>query len=419
MDHREGFQNLTSVDEALKAFFGALGDRKSRLENVSLDRALGRYLGKDVVAREYMPPFDRAVMDGYATRAEDLKNASQESPAVLDVVGESKLGGVYSKRVEPGKVVAVATGSMIPVGADTVVMVERTAKLPGNKVAIHVAAAAGQSIARKGEDVSPGKVVLRRGIRIRPQDVGVLKALGATRVHLARKPRVAILSTGNELVDSVTTRRPGKSVDINRTIISAMLVEIGAVPVDLGIAKDTESTITTAMKKGLKTSDALLVSGGSSVGNRDLVPKCVNNLGKPGMLVHGVAMRPAMPTGLAVINGKPLLSLPGFPVSAFFAFRVFVRPLVAWLMGVPEAIEPKVKAILNERITAAPGHRTFIRVVVTKAEHGYVAVPLRLQRSSVLMSLVSANGIITIPEGVTTIEEGQTVDVSLVREITA
>jgi molybdopterin molybdotransferase len=415
--HTEGFQNLTRVDDALKRLFDALGEPAVQLESVDLWRALGRYLGKDVVAHQYLPPVDRAVMDGYAVRAEDVKNATQENPVILEVAGESRLGVACRIQVGPRRAVAVATGSMIPAGADTVVIVERTATLRGNRIAVRAPATVGQSIARKGEDVSPGTVVLKKGMRLRPQDIGMLKALGLARIDVARRPRVAILSTGNELADSLSKRGTARIIDVNRPIISAMLQELGAEPVDLGIVKDREAEITTALRKGLKSSDVVLISAGSSVGKRDLIPKCVNRLGKPGMLVHGVAMRPAMPTGLAVVRGKPVLSLPGFPVSALFAFRVFARPLIAKMIGARKLVEPAVKAVLKRRITGAPGQRTFVRVTVRMDERGLVAEPLKLQRSSVLMSMVGANGIVTIPEDATAFEAGQTVDVTLVGEI--
>jgi molybdenum cofactor synthesis domain-containing protein len=259
--------------------------------------------------------------------------------------------------------------------------------------------------------------VLKKGSRLRPQDIGILKALGSATVYVAKKPRVAILSTGNELVDSISRRSAAKVIDINRAIISGMLQELGAEPVDLGIVKDREAAITTALRKGLKTCDLVIVSAGSSVGKRDLVPERVNSLGKPGMLVHGIAMRPAMPTGLAVVNGKPVFSLPGFPVSALFGFRVFVRPIVSRMLGVRELLEPTVSAVLSERIAGAPGYRTYVRVAVKRSGRELVAEPLKLQRASVLMSIVGANGIVTIPEEVTAIEGGQTVNVTLIGDI--
>jgi len=320
-------------------------------------------------------------------------------------------------QVGPGESVAVATGSVIPSGADAVVMVERTTKLPAGKIAVHAPAMLGQSIAKKGEDVTPGTVVLKKGMRLRPQDIGILKALALSWVYVTKKPRVAVITTGNELVDSISSRSPAKVIDINRAIMSGMLHELGAKAVDLGIVKDQESSIKNALRKGLRICDVVIVSAGSSVGRRDLVPMCVNSLGKPGLLVHGVAMRPAMPIGLAVVNGKPLFSLPGFPVSAFFAFRTFVRPIIAKMLGVKELFESTANAVLSETITGAPGIRTYVRVIIKRNEQGLVAEPLKLQRSSVLMSMVTANGIVVIPEEVTAIERGETVKVILLGQI--
>jgi molybdopterin molybdotransferase len=412
--HTKGFQKLTKVDDALGLLLDAFGERPLKLESVPVQLALGRYLGIDIVANQYLPPADRSVMDGFAARAEDVKSASQENPVTLRVIGESRLGTMSRIHVGQGEAVAVATGSLVPSGADTVVIVERTTKLSPNSIAVHAPAAAGQSIAKKGEDITPGAVVLRKGGLLRSQDIGILKALGLAKVYISRKPRVAVLSTGNELVNSFSKRSLAKVVDINRAMLSCMLQELGADTLDLGIVKDREASIKPALKKGLKTCDAVIVTAGSSVGRRDLVPKCIDSLGKPGMLVHGVAMRPAMPTGLAVVNGKPVFSLPGFPVSAFFAFRTFVRPIIAKMLGVKERFEPTANAVLSETITGARGLRTYVRVIVKGDKEALVAEPLKLQRSSVMMSMVRANGVVIIPEETTAIERGETVRVLLI-----
>jgi molybdenum cofactor synthesis domain-containing protein len=208
-----------------------------------------------------------------------------------------------------------------------------------------------------------------------------------------------------------------KVVDLNRQILSAMSKELGADPVDLGIAKDEESAILRVLRKALRSCDVSVITAGSSVGKKDLVPACINKLGKPGMVVHGIAMRPSLPTGLAVVNGKPVLSLPGFPVSAMIAFRVFGRPLIARLMGSEDPMEPVVKAILKERISGPKGYRTFVRVKLSRTPEGLVAEPLKLQRSSVLMSMVEASGIVMIPEEVAGFDAGQQVDVIVIGEI--
>lgn len=415
--HREGFQNVTSINDATRILLESVGTPRPKLETIKVSECVGRVLGEDIASRIFVPPLDRSVMDGYAVCVEDVRSASRENPAILKVVGESRLGEICRSRLKHGQAVAVATGSMVPQGADAVVKVEQTAIVQGGQVAIHAPAAPGQHISKKGEDVSPGMVVLRRGRRLRPQDLGVLRELGDARVRVAKRPRIAVLSTGNELIDSVTKQHLGKATDLNRPILSAMLRELGAQPVDLGLARDREDEIVRKLKVGLRTCEAVLVTAGSSVGKKDLVPKCINALGSPGMLVHGVAMRPSLPTGLALVKGKVILSLPGFPVSAIIAFRVFARPLIAKLLATEEPVEPIVKAVLKERIGGPPSYRTFVRVLLRRTEHGMIAEPLKLQRSSVLMSMVTANGIVTIPEEVASYEAGQLVDVTVIGEI--
>jgi molybdopterin molybdotransferase len=413
----EGFQNLTEVDDALRILLKAVGERAMRVERVNVQDCLGRVLGEDIVVDRFIPPVDRSVMDGYAVRSEDVKTASQDNPVTLQIVGESRLGEACRAIVRRGEAVAVATGSMMPSGADAVVIVETTATLPDHRVAVQAGAISGQNISKKGEDVSPGTVVLKRGHRLRSQDVGILVALGLSRVRVAKRPKVAIISTGNEVVDSQGKADVAKIVDLNRPILSAMTQESGGVPVDLGIARDREEEILRVLRKGLASCDIVLVSAGSSVGRRDIVPKCINMIGKPGMLVHGLAMRPSLPTGLAVVKGKPILSLPGFPVSAILAFRVFGRPLIARLMGAKETLEPVVKAVLKERISGPPGYRAFFRVMLRRTSEGLIAEPLGSQRSSILMSIVAANGIVTIPEQIGGYDAGRVVDVTVIGEI--
>ena len=408
------FRRKTGIDDAMRRFLEVMGPRRIReVDWVSIEEARGRVLAQRVAAKEYLPPFNLSVVDGYAVRSVDLHSASSKKPVSMRLRGESRLGEVCRLRVEGGEAAVVATGSMIPKGADAVVMVEDAKELKGGMVEFRMPIDRWRGITRKGEDVSPGAVILEKGSRLRPQDIGALKTVGLRRVRVVRKVRAGIMSTGNELVDSSTKKRRGKVVDINRPILSGMLEELGADVVDLGIVRDNEQAIGAALRNGLAKSDLLLVTAGSSVGRRDLVPACINRLGRPGMVVHGVAMRPAMPTGLAIVRGKPVVSLPGFPVSAMIAFRVFVPSLLARLAGTAEPLQPTLQAVLSERITGVPGHRTFVRVRVKKMGDDYRADPLKLQRSSILSSMVHANGIVTVAESVRAIEAGTKVTVTL------
>jgi molybdopterin molybdotransferase len=390
---------------------------KVTVESILIQDAVGRILAREVIARSYLPAADLSALDGYAVRSNDLRDASQTNRVVLRIVGESRLGEPCHLEIASGQVVVVATGSGMPRGADAVVMVEHTSRLQENMIEVHSAAAPGQGVTQKGTDFAPGRRVLRKGRRLRPEDIGALKALGLSKVLVVRRIRVGVLSTGNELVNSQRRNKGAKIVDINRPILSAMVKEVGAEPVDLGVARDEAREIRLALTKGLGGSDVVLVTAGSSVGKKDLVPSCINSLGRPGMLVHGIAMRPGMPTGLAVVNHKPIVSLPGFPVSAIVAFKIFVLPLLAKLSGFPMPVERSIRAVLKERIRGAPNLRTFVRVKVEKVQTGFLAWPLKVQRSSLLTSMVDANGIVTIPESVGAIEAGQEVDVSLTGDI--
>jgi molybdopterin molybdotransferase len=413
----EGFQDVTAISDALKIFFAAVGDVKVKIERVRIQGSVGRILATDVTAGRYLPSADLSVLDGYAVRSEDVQNASQTLPAILSIVGESRLGELCRLKVGPRQAVVVATGSILPEGADSVVMVEQTTREEGGRVAVHVRAPSGHGVSRKGEDIAPGRLVLRKGRRIRPEDIGILKALGVSEVRVVKRLRVGILSTGNELVNFPRKNNPAKIVDVNRPILSAMIRELGGQAVDLGVARDEEPEIMRALRKGIGSTDVILVTAGSSVGKRDLVPNCINRLGKPGMVVHGVAMRPAMPTGLAVVKGKAVVSLPGFPVSAMFAFRVFVLPLLAKLTGLPEPVEPTIRAVLKERIVGVPHYRTFVRVLVERGQTGFLAQPLKVQRASLLMSMVESNGVVTVPEDVEFIEAGREVEVRLTGDV--
>lgn len=373
-------------------------------------------MAEDIFADRYLPPTDRSIVDGYAVRAEDTSPAGEGRSVVLRLVGVSRLGEPCLVSLGRGQTVAVATGSEIPRGADAAVMVEETST-EGSQVTIRRSVVAGENISRKGEDISPNVRVLERGRRLRPEDLGILKALGRSKVKVAKKPRVGVISTGNELIDRPRRKSTEKVLDLNRPILSAMIKESGGEPIDFGIVRDDSALIEAVLKRAVRSCDAVVISAGSSAGKKDLVPDCIRALGNRGMLVHGVAMRPAMPTGLAIVRGKPVLSLPGFPVSAMIAFRVFGRPLITKLLGSEVRRQPTVQAVLKESVKGGSGFRAYVRVILRNTPDGLVAEPLKVQRSAVLMSIVAANGIMTIPEDARPLKAGQKVDVEVMGEI--
>ena len=411
-----GFKEATRIEEARRIFYEALQTVLLPSETISLQGSLNRILAEDVGADASVPAFEKSAMDGYAVVAEDTFGSSQTNPSLLKLVGESKIGELPMKTLRKGETIAIATGAPVPQGANAVMMVENTKRLDTGDVEMYAAVAPGENISHIGEDVKQGTVVLERGRKLKPPDLGLLVALGRETVSVVRRPKVAILSTGNEVSESgpVTS---GRIVDVNRPVLMAMVEECGGVPLDLGIAKDDAEEISKKLKRGLTSADLVLVTAGTSVGKGDLVPDVINALGKPGMLVHGIAMRPSLPTGLAVVNGKPIVSLPGLPVSAMIAFSTFVQPLILRMLGTEQDPQPKIRARATKRIVGVPGFRTFIRVLVREKEGKLFVEPLRAPGSGILTTLTRANGMVVVPENVEGYDEGAEVEVQLFRPV--
>jgi molybdenum cofactor synthesis domain-containing protein len=411
-----GFKEATRIEEARRIFYEALQTVSLPSETISLQGSLNRILAEEVGADASVPAFEKSAMDGYAVVAEDTFGSSQTNPSLLKLVGESKIGELPTKTLRKGETIAIATGAPVPQGADAVVMVENTKRLDTGDVEMCTAVTPGENISHIGEDVKQGTVVLERGRKLKPPDLGLLVALGRETVSVVRRPKVAILSTGNEVSESgpVTS---GRIVDVNRPVLMAMVEECGGVPLDLGIAKDDAEEISKKLKRGLASADLVLVTAGTSVGKGDLVPDVINALGKPGMLVHGIAMRPSLPTGLAVVNGKPIVSLPGLPVSAMIAFSTFVQPLILRMLGTEQDPQPKIRARATKRIVGVPGFRTFIRVLVREKEGKLFVEPLRAPGSGILTTLTRANGMVVVPENVEGYDEGAEVEVQLFRPV--
>lgn len=410
--HTERFHKLANVDDALDLFLGLVGKTHFKTESVPVREAFGRVLADDVVARFDIPSFDRSVVDGFAVRFVDL--SAESKPIILKISGESRLGKICNLAVKEGQSIKVATGSFVPKGADVVLPVEDVIQSSRGRISFSGNASLGQNILRKGEDVVRGKIVLAKGRRLRPQEIGLLNATGSVKVSVVKKPRVAVISTGNELVEATRRIPPGRIVDINRVILSGMIREYGGHTVDLGIVRDHKVTIVRALKKAINSSDLVFVTGGSSVGRDDMVPSCINSLGKPGMLIHGIAMRPAMPTGLAVVNRVPIISAPGVPVSMMFAFLVFGQPCITKLGGTHLDALP-INAKTSERLKGSMGFRTFVRVSLKRQGDELVVMPVKSQFSSVFMSVVEADGYVVIPENVAQIPPNQLVNVKLFR----
>jgi len=404
-----------SVDAALKKFLSYFGSRVSiSTEYVSLPDAQSRVLADDLVSRVDMPPFVRAAMDGYAVKSNNTKKASKTHPVLLDVIGRITAGQDVQYKIESGKAVAIATGAKIPEGADAVVMVEH-AQLENGKVKIFREIERGKNVALKGEDVKSGQVLLKKGTWLTPQDVGMIASVGIDKVLVFKKPKVAVFATGSELVE------PGSKLDdtcifeSNRHMISCMVKEFGGEVVDLGICKDDRDLILAKLREALDF-DMVVVSGGTSVGEKDYMPDIINNIGKPGLLVHGVAMRPGSPTGLGVVNGKPIILSPGYPVSAFVAFYAFGRPLLLKILKTEGPSTAKLIARMTASINMHEEMRTFVRVKVQRRNDSYYAEPISASGASLLSTLTNSNGMVIV-ENKSKLVKGEKVEVIPLRNI--
>jgi molybdopterin molybdotransferase len=370
-----------------------------------LNDALHRVLGEDVVAKDNLPRFDKSAVDGYALNAEATAGASQFKPALFEITESDVVGAKQVKQVW--------TGNPIPKGADAVVMIENTQKREG-EVEVWVQHAPGDNVSKKGEDVKKGDKVAEAGTRLNPYHVGLLAAFGKTHVKVTKKPQIAILATGNELAESCSKPEVNQIFESNRVMLSAMCRELDVEPLDLGISKDNLDEITTSIKNSLAKADAVITTGGTSVGGLDLVPDAVNQLGKPGIVVHGVALRPAMPTALAVLDGKPVMVLSGNPVAAIIGFEVFARPLISKMLGMrKEELRPTVKATMTRRIASALGRKTFVRVRAFEKEGEFFAEPISAKGSGAISTMTQANGFVVVPEDREGVAEGETVTVRL------
>lgn len=400
----KGFQKLTPVEEALELLLNSLKLEPLETVSISLAEALNHILAEDVIAEEDLPSFDRSAVDGYAVKANDTLGASQFNPKTLKLT--------KADRLLEGEAKEVWTGSPLPEGADAVLMLEYVKRL-NDEIEVWVAVTPGENVSRKGEDVAKGEVAVKAGTRLKPHHLGLIAALGRSHVTVFEKPKVAVLATGNELVEPGHKPKKGQVFEVNRLIISSLCRELGAEPVDLGIARDNSDEISGKIRSGLEKANIVVTIGGTSVGASDLVPAAINSLGKPGVIVHGIAMRPAMPTALAVVNNKPIIVLSGNPVAAMFGFEVFARPLILKMLGAEHESRPVLKAKVTRRISTALGRKTFVRVRVFQRNGEFYAEPVSTRGSGVISTMTRANGYVVVPENREGLEANETVVVHM------
>jgi molybdopterin molybdotransferase len=408
----KAFTRLPTPAEAWNAYADVLRVRPRGYEAIPIADALGRVLADDIRASVDLPPFERSAVDGWAVRADDTSGAGPESPVRLRVSGEVRMGASADATVAPETAVRIPTGGMLPAGADAIVMQEYV-DATGVEIAIKRRASRGDHVVERGADVRAGDLVLARGRRLRPADLGILAGQGWETVRVALPPRIAILSTGDEVVRPGEQIEPGRVRDMNGVAIAATVTQSGGVPTILGIVHDERGEVDAALRQGITDHDMLLVTGGSSVGERDVVADAIGALGAPGIIVHGIAVRPGKPTVLAVANGVPVIGLPGNPVSALVIFDLFARPVIEQLLGMDPASRPwhVTTATLAQALPGAGQREDHRRVILERRADGLWAVPLPAG-SQILSSLTRADGIVVVPPG-SAFKAGQQVDVRL------
>jgi putative molybdopterin biosynthesis protein len=409
---QDQFLQILSRDAAEAGFFAALRPRPLGIEEVGLDLLLGRVLGRDIAAPVDTPPFDRATVDGFALRAADLFDASDAEPVHLRLNAEViHCGTAPLLPVAPGTATSIATGGPIPRGADAVVMIEHT-EPQGDGIAVARALAPGMFISFAGSDIARGQTLLRKGTVIGAREVAMLAAVGLDRAPVWRRPRVAVLSTGDELVQPGQPLRPAGVYDSNGPVIAAALRENGCEAVHLGAIPDDAEKLTAAVQAAFAAYDALILSGGTSKGAGDLTTKVIAGLGAPGIVAHGVALKPGKPLCLAVCDGKPVVVLPGFPTSAMFTFHELVAPALRIMAGLPPHSTARVVASLPLRLTSELGRTEFAMVALTEGPDGPVAHPVA-KGSGAVTAFAQADGFLTVPALVESLAPGTMAEVTL------
>ncbi len=399
---------MITVDEAIEKILSYV--QPLGFEKVSILDALGRVIAEDMTAPRDLPPYDNSGMDGYAVRYEDVQDASEKNPVRLVVIEDLRAGFISEKTIQKGQAIRIMTGAPIPKGADAVVPVEDTERGNGF-VFILRASFPGGFIRRAGEDVKKGDRVITKGDILRPSEIGMLASMGRAFVSVYQRPSVAILCTGEELVDVGESLVGAKIVSSNSYTLAAQVKECGAIPIQLGIARDRKDEIKEKVLQGLR-SDVFISSAGVSVGDYDFVRDVLKELGVE-MIFWRVAMKPGKPVAFWMFDGKPAFSLPGNPVSSMVTFEQFVRPALLKMMGHQQIFRPVIEAVLKEEIHKEPGKKHFVRGAISYDEEGYSVIPTGPQGSNILRSMVRANGLIIIPEDREVVRAGERVKVQV------
>ncbi len=404
------FFQIVTPDEALARLFEHLSAVWPS-ERIGLDVALGRVTTTPLTAPEDSPAFARSAMDGYAVRAADTYGASEGLPAFLTVDGEVPMGAAAERPLQPGTAQLIHTGGMLPPAADAVVMVEYTQPVDETSVEVLRPAAPGQHVIQAGEDLAAGDALLPAGHQLRAQDLGVLAALGITEIEAAIRPVVGVLSSGDEIVPADAQPAPGQVRDVNAVTLAALACQAGAEVREFGVAPDDRTELERLARAAQDACDLVVISAGSSVSTRDMTADVIGSLGQPGILAHGIAVKPGKPTIVAAADGKPVFGLPGNPVSAMVVFGLVVVPTIRRLLGAgPADGPPRRRARLSRSLASQTGRIDFVPAALQQRDDEWWATPV-LGPSNLIATLVRSSGLIRIPLDAGGLPKGAWVDV--------
>jgi len=407
------FRKLVSFHEAKQILKRSFSPKSVGVEEIFLSKAHNRILAKDIQSPIDVPPFDRSTVDGYAVKAADTFGADEDHPITLKLCGQVTIGAPPSVVVKKDTTVETVTGAPLPKGADAVVMLEYVIRRE-NSVSMHRPVSKGENVMKAGSDIERGENVLKKRQTLSSREIGVLAALGLTQVEVHKRPKVAILSTGEEIIEPGKLLPPGKIYDINAHTLSAAVLECGGEPINLGIIPDNMNQLKMALKKALDLADVVVTSGGVSVGPKDIVHKVLNTLGEPGVIVCGIAVKPGKPTTIAMINEKLVFSLPGHPTASLLMFYLIVRPILIQMTGKHEKAPLTLKATAATKMFPARGRRTFVMVSLAYNKSGkLLASPVPLGLSGAITTLAKADGFVEIEEKKQFIDAGEEVTVCL------
>jgi molybdopterin molybdotransferase len=411
-----GRENVVDAETALGMLIGNILNVKPREAQRKIEDALGMVSAYDIVSREDLPSFARSTVDGYAVRAEDTFGASEAMPAYLNLFQEILMSQKADFLLPEDSASKIPTGGMLPENADAVVMFEHVQVIDKQMIEVLKPVAPSENVIQVGEDVKRGDIVIRQGQRLRPQDIGACAGIGVTELAVYERPLVSIISTGDEIVPADVSPETGQVRDINSYVISGMVSESGGIPIKKGIFRDEYTVLRDAIETAMTNSEAIVLSGGTSVGTKDMVARIINDIGSPGVLFHGVSLKPGKPMIGGVMKGIPVFGLPGHPAAVSICFELFIRPVLQKLSGLkerwPQYSSRTVRARISKNISSSQGREEHVRVMLEEREGELWAVPV-LGKSGLITTLVRADGTIVIPLHTNGIVAGELVDVRL------